>query len=106
AGPHPHRIARIEQRREEGQPRQMVEMGVGEIDVYVERRLARQVQPQGADAGAGVEDQPPPARSDLEARGIAAIAGIFRSGAGYRAAHAPEADLQTLGQSVSSNIPV
>ena len=70
----------VEQRREEGQADEMVEMRMGEIDVDIERRLARQLEPEGADAGAGVEDEPPAAGGDFQARRIAAVAGVFGAG--------------------------
>ena len=76
----------------------MVEMRVREVDVDIERRLARQLEPERADAGAGVEDQPPAAGGDFQARRVAAIAGVLGAGTRNRAAHAPEADFQTLGQ--------
>ena len=102
ARPHAHRIALVEQRREEGQADEMVEMGMREIDVDIERRLARELQAERADAGAGVEDQAAAAGAHLQARGIAAVAHIFCTGARDRASHAPEADFQTIGQRQNS----
>ncbi len=55
----------------------MVEMGVGEIDVDVDRRLARELEPERPDAGAGVEDQAAAAGGDFQARRIAAIARVL-----------------------------
>ena len=56
----------------------MVEMRMREVDVDIERRLARQFEAEGADARAGIEDQPPAAGGDFQARRIAAIARVFR----------------------------
>ena len=92
AGPQPHRIALLEQRREEGEADDVVEMGVGEVDVDVDRRLAGQLEPERPHTGAGVEDQAAAAGGDLQARRIATIAHVLGAGAGNRASHAPETD--------------
>jgi len=60
----------------------MVEMRVGEIDVDVERRLARELDPEGPDAGAGIENQPPATSRDFESRCVAAVAHVFGTSAG------------------------
>ena len=99
ARPHAHRIALLEQRGEEGEAGDVVEMGVREIDVDVDRGLARQFEAERPDAGAGVENETTAARGDLEARGVAAIARILGAGARNRPSHAPEPDFQTIRQS-------
>jgi hypothetical protein len=92
AGPQAHRIALLEQRREEGEADDVVEMGVGEIDVDVDRRLAGELEPERADAGAGVEDQTAAAAGDFQARRIAAVARLLGARAGNRASHSPKTD--------------
>ena len=98
ARPQPHRIALVEQRRKESETRQVIEMGVGEIDVDVERRLARELDAERTDAGAGVENQPPATSRDFEARCVAAVAHVFGTSAGNRTANAPKTDFQTISQ--------
>ena len=55
----------------------MIEVRVSEVDVDVERCLAREFQPERTDACAGVEDQTPAGRHHFEAGRIAAVAHVF-----------------------------
>ena len=83
---------RHEQRREEHQPLDVVEVQVGEQDVDAACSTG-EPEPEIADARAGVEHEEPPVRErDLEAGGVAAVA--IRRGArgGHRAACAPHFD--------------
>ena len=81
AGPHAHRIALFEQRGKESEAGNVIEMGVREIDVDVERCLAGEFYAQRANTRPGVEDQPPTAGGDFQTRCIAAIADVFCAGA-------------------------
>src|SRR5437899_4961174 len=73
-------------------------MGVGEVDVDVERREAREFDAERTDAGAGVENQPSAASRHFEAGCVAAVAHVFGTGAGNRTANAPKTDFQTISQ--------
>ena len=92
AGPHAHGAVGAEQRREERQPADMIEMRMGEEDVEIVGTSLRQIEPQSANAGAGVEDQTLVAARDLETRRVAAVADIVRAGTRDRSTRAPETD--------------
>jgi hypothetical protein len=68
----------------------MVEMGVGEEQVEIDRSFRREAAPERTDAGPGIENKPVRSASDLDAGGIAAISD--RVGARRRdaAANTPE----------------
>src|SRR5690242_19044607 len=98
ARPHAYRVTLVEQWRKEGQTGNMVEVRMGEIYVDIQRRQPCQLETEGPDARARIEDQPAVPGSHLEAGGIAAIAGIFGAGTRDRSPYAPESDFQTVGQ--------
>jgi len=93
-GPQAKAVFRLEERPEEGQAADMVEMRVREEQIGVER-LSLEGLAQIPDAGAGVEEQQPLAAAHLERGGVAAVARGARAGAGDRAAHAPEAHAES-----------
>src|SRR3954463_15628726 len=88
-GPQPKAVLRLEQRPEERQAAHVIEVGMREIDIGIEAR-ALEGPAEVADAGAGIEEQDLVAAAHFERRGIAAITCGARTGAGDRAAHAPE----------------
>src|SRR5436190_23534261 len=80
-----------EARREEHQALDVVEVEVGEEDV--DARRADQVQAQGPDPRARVENQLlAVSEVELDARGVAPVAVHLRSRRGYRAPGAPDLD--------------
>ena len=68
----------------------MIEMGVGEKQIRVHRRL--KMVAEHPRAGAAVEHQQARTASNLDARGVAAIVERIAAGAGDGAAHPPEPD--------------
>src|SRR6266571_2807055 len=91
--PDAHRIARREKRLEVRQSLDMVPMGVRQQDLGAHGAVLplHQLQPQGANARAGVEDdQLAPGALDGDARRVAAVARRVRSGSGDRAPRPPE----------------
>src|SRR3546814_19558566 len=85
----------------------MVEMGMGEEEVGVERTVALDALAELPQPGPGIEDQEPPAATDFEAGRIAAVALRFGTGAGETAAHAPETDeeVRPVSHSISNPKP-
>src|SRR5688572_10276021 len=100
SGPQAEAVVRLEERAEEGQPADMVEVRVGEEQIRIHRSILGQRVAQVAQPGPGIEHQQALAAAHLERGGVAAIARGARPGAGDRAAHAPEAH----GESHALNI--
>src|SRR5688572_6138719 len=100
SGPQAEAVVRLEERAEEGQPADMVEVRVGQEQVGIDGAVGGEGISQIAQARPGIEHQQALAAAHLERRGVAAIARGARPGAGDRAAHAPEAH----GESHALNI--
>jgi hypothetical protein len=100
-GPDADLAARLVERREERQADDMVEMRVGEEDVGMGRQRLHQLLAEGANAGAGIEDQHPIAATDFDTAGVAAVARIVGAAASNRAADPPEANGKLVGRGQS-----
>src|SRR3546814_1419803 len=85
----------------------MVEVGMGEEEVGVERTVALDALAELPQPGPGIEDQEPPAATDFETGRVAAVALRFGTGVGETAAHAPETDeeVRPVGHSISTPRP-
>ena len=80
-----------EERTEEPEPLQMIEMQMGEEDVQLARGLGAHGDAQRAQSGAGVEDERVPAlEPDLQARGVAAVADRLGAWRGQRTTASPD----------------
>jgi len=88
-GPQAKAVLRLEQRLEERQTANVIEMSMREIEVGIEARVLERPA-EVADAGAGIEEQELLAAAHFDRRGIAAVARGARAGARDGAAHAPE----------------
>ncbi|RMD61935.1 MAG: MFS transporter [Alphaproteobacteria bacterium] len=86
----------IEQRVEEGQTDDVIEMGVGEKHVPIQGPFAEQRLTQYARAGADVKHEQMRSAAHFEARGVAAVAAMGITGTGNGAAHAPESHEKIL----------
>ena len=91
AEPEMEAVARQVEGGEERNAADMVDMGVGEQHVGLDRRAGRQQRTaERPDAGAGIKDEQLVVASHLDARRIAAVSGGAGSRHGDAAPHAPE----------------
>ena len=89
-GPQTQLVAWYEHGCEKRQPADMIEMGVREKEIRVQRRL--KMVAEHPRAGAAVEQQQARTASNLDARRVAAITEGIAAGAGDGTAHPPEPD--------------
>ena len=90
-GPHVNRLARVLQAAEIRPAVDVIEVGVGEQHVHVERRLAQRAV-ERAQARSGVQNEQTVAAAHLQTARVAAIADRVRPRTRDAAAHAPETD--------------
>ena len=89
-------VFRLEQGPEERQPAHVIEVRVRQVQVRIERRIARQMIAQIADSRARVEEQQAFSAADLQRGGVSAIAQRVRPRARDASAHAPETNGEAL----------
>ena len=94
--PHPKGVPRTVREGEEGKADDVVDMAVGEEEIEVRAAFLGKPPPEGRKPGPRVEHQHRVAAADLDARGVAAIAGE----AGVRdrdaSAHPPESGIHLV----------
>ena len=91
AGPDADLVTVDEERREERQPRDVIEVAMGEENLdLAARAVLHQRVAEWQQAGTGVEDQDVIAAGDFDARRIAAIANGVGTGTSDTAPHSPE----------------
>jgi hypothetical protein len=75
----------------------MVEMGVREQEVAVDLAVLAQLDAEGPEAGAGIQDHEMRAAANLDASSVSAVADVFAARTGNGAAHAVEVDHDIVG---------
>ena len=91
-----HEVLAEQDRLEEGQPADMVEMEVAQENVDLGRRMSAHLLAERRQAGSGIDDDEARPAPDLDASRAAAELGETRPRDGYRPSHAPEMNLEGI----------